>query len=104
MNTATINPSQRVAMSQVRQQLTDLVERSHFKNETIQITRQDKPVAWIVGNNFIEALQSALADDQSLQDTLEIFLNQNEYTELTTSIEEMKQGGVVKVSDSLFEE
>lgn len=45
---------------QARQNFSELLERAFYQNAKIRIERNKKPMAWIVGNPFMEALDQVI--------------------------------------------
>lgn len=82
-----------ISVSEVRKHLAELVEEVHYNDKTIQIVRQNKTMAFLVGNNFIEALEQIFKQDPALQETIEILMNETDKNDLFESQAEYQESG-----------
>lgn len=86
-----------VTTDEARKNLAQLLELAFYRNEFIQIKRNQRPMGWIVGEPFMDALETLLKDNPGLADTLEILLDDNLRADLDRSIEEGRAGNAVPI-------
>lgn len=62
-----------------RSHLGDLLNQVYYQNKQFQINRKDKPMAWLVGQNFMEmagqAIDYIIEHKPALADTMAIMLD-----------------------------
>lgn len=65
--------------TQARENLSQLVEQAHYQNKQIQIRRNHRAMAWLVGSPFMDAVSllvdRIIAYDPTLADTLALELD-----------------------------
>lgn len=86
-----------VTTDQARKNLAQLLELAFYKNELIQIKRNQRPMGWIVGEPFMDALEMLLRENPGLADTLEILLNEELKASIDHSVEEGKAGKAIPI-------
>lgn len=86
-----------------RQQLGKLLEMAYYQNRQFQITRKDKPMARLVGERFMQAIEELVETDQSLADTLALMLNEEGLEIIQHSRQEYREGKGVPIEDVLKE-
>jgi antitoxin (DNA-binding transcriptional repressor) of toxin-antitoxin stability system len=84
-----------------RKQLGSLLERVYYQGQQFQITRKDKPMARLVGEPFIQAIEKLIESDEMLADTLAILLDQEISGDIRQSRQEYQEGRAVRVEDVL---
>lgn len=86
-----------VTTDQARKNLAQLLELAFYKNEMIQIKRNQRAMGWIVGKPFMDALEMLLGENPGLADTLDIFLDEKLKASIDRSIREGKAGKAVPI-------
>lgn len=97
--TSTIDTS----LIELRKNLSPLIEQAHYTNTQIRLTRHNKPLARIVGENFMHSLELLLDQDPELHETLQIMLDRNMLEQINHSQEEIQHGEVRPLADLLAE-
>ena len=77
---------------EVRNNLSSLVEEAHYTNTQFRLTRHNKPLVRIVGEQFMMKLEQLLAQDESLKETFEIMLDRELSEDIRISQEEFREG------------
>jgi hypothetical protein len=72
---------------ELRQNVGEILERLHYLGKQYQITRKTKPMARVVNEALMRALDELLHTDQATADTLALMVDE----EATTLIEESDQ-------------
>lgn len=94
-----------VSTHDARRELSQLLERVHYTGTQIQISRNKRPMAWLVGVPFMEnlvRLVNTLAEtDPALADTLELMLDQDVMETLREGEDDVKHGNVVPIEQLL---
>jgi hypothetical protein len=62
-------------ISEVRDKLSELTERAHYRFEQFRITRKDKPLARIVSDEYMQAIEQLMQTNPVIAETLEIMMN-----------------------------
>ena len=86
-----------------RQNLGELLELVYYQNKQFQIARKDKPMARLVGENFMAAIDELIETDPALADTLAIMLNPEIREALAQGQKEYEAGNVIPLEDILKE-
>lgn len=76
MTSIAIEHAPRLSLMELRQQLGGVVERVYYQFQQYQITRKDKPMARLVNEDYMRALEHLIASDPALADTLALMLNE----------------------------
>lgn len=84
-----------------RKQLGSLLERVYYQGQQFQITRKDKPMARLVGEPFIQAIETLIEADKMVADTLAILLDKEILAAIHQSRREYQAGEAVSVEDVL---
>lgn len=71
---------------ELRQQLGEVLERVHYRYDQFQIVRKDKPMARIVNEQYIQAIEYLVQDNPALAETLEIMLDKEFANALTEDV------------------
>lgn len=71
---------------ELRQQLGEILERVHYRYDQFQIVRKDKPMARIVNEQYIQAMEHLVQDNPALAETLEIMLDKEFTNALTEDV------------------
>lgn len=91
------------SLLQLRNNLTSFVEQAYYKNTQIRLTRHKKPIARIVGEDFMQNLERLLEQDAGLRETLEIMSDKNMVDMIAESQEDARRGNVHPLTDLLQE-
>jgi antitoxin (DNA-binding transcriptional repressor) of toxin-antitoxin stability system len=84
-----------------RKQLGSLLERVYYQGQQFQITRKDKPMARLVGEPFIQAIEKLVESDETLADTLAILLDKEILGAIHQSRQEYQEGKALRFEDVL---
>ena len=83
-----------VSANHARRNLAELLETAFYQNTQIHIHRNKKPMARLVGEPFMQAIDQLIMADTSLADTLAIMLNEEIQTVIQESTEDVAAGRV----------
>ncbi len=90
-----------------RRQLGELLERVYYQNQQFRIMRKDKPMAWLVGDTFMEHVATAIDyiidHDPVLADSLALSLNTELQYLLEQGTKEREEGKLVPLESILDE-
>lgn len=95
MDTATIQAIE------ARQNLGELLEKVFYQNKQFTIARKDKPMARLVGEPFMAAIEQLIVQDPGLADTLAIMLNQEASEAIEQSRQEYQEGKKIPIENLL---
>ena len=88
-----------------RRDLAQLLERVHYTGTQIQIRRNKRPMAWLVGVAFMENIASLLETlsdkDPALVDTVELLLDADVMITLREGEADAKAGNVLPLESVL---
>lgn len=94
-----------VSTYEARQNLARLVELAFYKGEKIQIERNKKPMAWLVGVPLMNAIDRVIAhlsrEDPAWADTLAILADEEIMQAIREGGEEVKQGKTIPIKRAL---
>ncbi|MFC1959370.1 hypothetical protein ACFLYO_01550 [Chloroflexota bacterium] len=83
-----------VSAYQARRNFSELLETAFYQNAQIHIHRNKKPMARLVGEPFMQAIEQLIMADPGFADTLAIMLNNEVQTALQESAEDVAAGRV----------
>ena len=90
---------------EARQRFGELLELSYYKNQRFLISRKNKPMAWLVGKEYMNSLDDLLTyiieNDDSLADTLALATNTRLQEQIAQSQQDIENGDVVPLEDLL---
>ncbi|MFC1961122.1 hypothetical protein ACFLYO_10470 [Chloroflexota bacterium] len=78
-----------VSAYEARRKFAELLETAFYQNAQIHIHRNKKPMARLVGEPFMQAIDQLIKADPGLADTLAIMLNDEVQTALQESAEDL---------------
>jgi PHD/YefM family antitoxin component YafN of YafNO toxin-antitoxin module len=78
-----------VQTHEARKQLAKLIELVFYKNERVQIMRSKRPMAWLVGEPYMQAVERLVEAIETRDPQMA--------RELTAELEALMQEGVVEV-------
>lgn len=94
-----------ISTDEARKNFSELVSRAYFSGKQTAITRNNQPMAWIVGEPFMQGLREFIEllehENPSLADTLAIMLSDNLRREIEQSADEAERGEVVSFESIL---
>jgi hypothetical protein len=90
-----------ISAIQARQQLGELLEKVYYQNLQFLIARKNKPMARLVAEPFMRAVDKLLAEDQSLADTLALMLNDEAQVIIHQSRKEYQAGQKILLEEAL---
>lgn len=91
------------SLIQLRNNLSSFIERAYHTNTQFRLTRHNKPIARIIGENFMQNLEQLLEQDPRLQETLAIMSDENMMDMLTQSRDDLQRGNVHSLANLLKE-
>lgn len=96
-------PTIDTSLIQLRNNLSSFVEQAHYTNTQVRLTRHNKPLARIVGEDFMQNLERLLEQDPGLRETLEIMSDKNMVEMIAESQEDVQRGNLRPLIDALQE-
>lgn len=84
-----------------RKQLGSLLEMAYYQGQQFRITRKDKPMARLVGEPYIQAIEKLIESDKALAETLAILLDKELLGAIHQSRVEYQEGKAINVEDVL---
>lgn len=89
-----------------RQNFSELIEKAFYQNKLTRIKRNNKPIAWIVGEPFMQKISTMIdyiiENDPELADTLAIQFDDEIRSIINASIEEAEAGKTIPLTDILL--
>ena len=92
-----------VTTVEAKQNISKLMELAFYKGEQIRITRGKRPMAWLVGEPFMDALQRILENNPGLVETLEIMLDPDAMAAIEQGTADVEAGKTIPVAEVLDE-
>ena len=94
-----------VSSYEARQNFARLIELAFYKNEYVRVKRNNKPIAWIVGEPFMQRLGQfvdyLIEHEPALADTLAISLDDEIRDAISEGSEEVKAGKHIPLANVL---
>lgn len=90
-----------VSAYEARRNLGELLETAFYQNAQIHIHRNKKPMARLVGEPVMQAIEQLIADDPGLADTLAVMLNDDLRHTLEQSHQEARAGDLIPIEEVL---
>jgi len=90
-----------VSAYQVRRNLAELLELAYYKNAQIKIERNKKPMARLVGEPFMLAVEKLLSDDPALAETISIMLDDELMDAIETGNQQVAAGKTIPIEKAL---
>ena len=84
-----------------RQKFGELLELAYYKDRKFCIKRKNKPMAWLVGEPFMNALKTILEKNPNLAETIEIMLDEKLMTAIKKGNKEVKAGKTIPIEKAL---
>jgi hypothetical protein len=78
-----------------------LLERVYYQSQQFQITRKDKPMARLIGEPFMQAIDELIESDPALADTLALMLNKEALETINQGREEYQKGEAIPIEEAL---
>jgi hypothetical protein len=91
------------SLIELRQNLSSIIHQAFYSNTQFRLNSHNKPIARIVGENFMQSLDVLLEHDASLRETLEIMLDKNMMSMLRQSQSDVQNGYIRPLVDLLTE-
>lgn len=86
---------------ELRQQLGEVLERVHYQAVQFRILRKDKPMARLVNEQYMEAIDQLIDTDPSLADTLALMLNEEAMAIIEQGKSELNEGNLTPLHQAL---
>jgi len=88
-----------------RRQLGELLEKAYYQNQQFRIMRKDKPMAYLIGEGFMNQLSTVIdqviENDPALADTLTLQLNPELKALIEQGTKEKEDGHLVPLTSIL---
>ncbi|MBZ0099225.1 MAG: type II toxin-antitoxin system Phd/YefM family antitoxin [Taibaiella sp.] len=92
-----------VSTYEARQNFSKLIELAFYRNEHFRVKRNNKPIAWIVGEPFMQRLgryvEYLIENEPILADTLAIALDDDIRDAIEQGSEEVKDAQFIPLDD-----
>ena len=92
----------------IRQHLGELMEQAHYQNKQFRIMRKDKPMAWLVGEVFMQnvntAMEYIIEHNPALADSLAITMDHEIASVIEKGNQEVKKGNFLPIESILTDE
>lgn len=93
----------KISAHEARRNFSKLLELAFYKNRRIQIERNRKPMAWLVGEPFMQAVEEMIEHiiehQPALADTLAITLDDDIRATIDRSREEWRKGQKIPLEE-----
>lgn len=90
-----------VSSYEARRNFAQLLELAFYKNEQILIKRNKKPMARLVGEPFMNAIEKLLTADPNLAETLAIMLDKDLMKVIEQGNKGVKAGKTIPIEKAL---
>src|SRR5437867_898703 len=84
---------------EARQKFGELLERVYYQNRVYRITRKEKPMGWLVGDEFMETvgklMDHIIENEPVLADTLALTLDDEIRSVVEHGMKERKEGKLI---------
>ena len=94
-------PHDSISTMQLRQQLGEVLERVHYQFQQFRILRKDKPMARLVNEEYMQAIDDLVESDPALADTLALILNDEATQILEAGAKEWRSGQRIPLDEAL---
>lgn len=94
---STQTPSLKI--SEVRDKLTELTERAHYRFEQFRITRKNKPLARIVSDEYMQVIDQLVEQDAGLADTIALMLNPDALSAVQEGMQAVQRGEIMPLQE-----
>ena len=92
-----------VSAYQVRRNLAELLELAYYRHAQIKIERNNKPMARLVGEPFMLAVEKLLAADPALAETISIMLDDELMNAIEKGNQQVASGKTIPIEKALEE-
>lgn len=79
-------------IAQFRDEMTDVFNRVHYTGAQFRVMRHSTPVARLVPEKFMSAIEQLLDEDSAIEETLELMLNPELGQEIEQAVSEAEAG------------
>ncbi len=100
-NSGAIPPTTSVQMLDFRKRLGGFVERAHYHFSQFRLIRKDKPMARLVSEPYMQAVEHLLEENPTLTETVEIMLDQTFSEALRRDDRDVAEGKVYPIETVL---
>jgi hypothetical protein len=100
-DTSLIHQTNTLSAIQLRQQLGEVLERVHYQSAQFRIMRKDKPMARLVNERYMQAIDELIESDPALADTLALMLNDEFMTIFEQGQKEWAAGKRIPIEEAL---
>lgn len=98
----TVETLKTLPLMDARQHLGELVELVRYTNQQFRVTRNKRPMARLVSEPFMQALEQLMAGDPALAETLDIMMNQDMMDAIEQGTREVAEGKLLPL-EAVFE-
>ncbi|GEM_PF-2100714 len=100
LNATTHNPYG-IGAVELREQLGEVLERVHYQFQQYRVMRKEKPMARIVNETYMQAIEQLLDSDSAIADTLALLLDNEAMDVLEVGEREWQEGNRIPLADVL---
>jgi len=86
---------------QLRQQLGEVLERVYYQFQQFRVLRKDKPMARLVNEDYMQAIDYLIGSDPALADTIALMLNDEAAPILKEGAKEWRSGQRIPLDEAL---
>lgn len=92
LSTVSLHPEYALSAIELRQRLGEVLERVHYQFAQFRITRKDKPMARLVNEDYMQAIERLMDEDPALAETLDIMLDEVAMRAIQQGEQEITEG------------
>jgi antitoxin (DNA-binding transcriptional repressor) of toxin-antitoxin stability system len=90
-----------ISALELRRNIGEILERVHYRGEQFQIKRKDKPMARVVNDDLMRAIEELIESDPATADTLALMLDDEAMHILYIGEQEWQHGERLRLEDVL---
>lgn len=94
-------PRDSISTMQLRQQLGEVLERVYYQFQQFRVLRKDKPMARLVNEEYMQAIDYLIESDPALADTIALMLNDEATDILKHGKQEWSSGERIPLEEAL---
>jgi Lhr-like helicase len=90
-----------VTAVQLRHQMGEVLERVYYQFQQYRVMRKDKPMARLVNERYMQAIDQLIESDPALADTLALMLNDEFIAIYEQGQKEWAEGKLIPIEEAL---
>jgi prevent-host-death family protein len=102
LSTLSLHPEYALSAIELRQRLGEVLERVHYQFVQFRITRKDKPMARLVNEAYMQAIEHLIDEDPALAETLEVMMDKSAMQAIRQGEQEIAEGKLLPL-DAILE-